>query len=364
MPTRNACPMYTPRWTLAGWKAISFTSRLPWGEPMKIRSILAVILALITFNRAVESQERVTSANEANLNVILLGTAGGPTINTDRVGISTLVLAGPEKLLFDCGRGLTTSLARLSISPSTVTKVFLTHLHSDHIVSLPELYLFPWASQGRQMPLQVWGPEGTRTMMKHVQEAFAFDIHIRRDVDERFSPDGIKVIATDIREGVVHEANGVKVIAFLVDHGPVQPAFGYRVDYRGRSVVMSGDTKPSDNLVKFSQGVDVLIHEVGRSKQDPALIGPPDEVLPGGAGNTRRQAKTIADHHTDATEASRVFQRVNPKLAVFSHANPSRAETLSTVRQGYSGRVEFGADLMTIDIGNEIIVHPFDPAAR
>jgi ribonuclease Z len=334
------------------------------GEEMKITSILAVILALIAFNCTVESQERVASATDANLKVILLGTAGGPTINAERLGISTLVLAGPEKLLFDCGRGLTTSMARLSINASTVTKVFLTHLHSDHIVSLPELYLFPWASQGRQTPLQVWGPQGTRSMMNHLQQAFAFDVHIRRDVDEKFSPDGIKVVATDIREGVVHDANGVKVTAFLVDHGPVKPAFGYRVDYRGHSVVMSGDTKPSDNLVKFSQGVDVLIHEIGRSKQDPALIGPPDEVLPGGAGNTRRQAKTIADHHTDATEASRVFQRVLPKLAVFSHANPSRADTLSTVREGYPGPVEFGADLMTIDIGDDITVHQFDPGSR
>jgi ribonuclease Z len=330
---------------------------------MKINSMLAIILALTVFNSTASSQERLKNADDANLKVILLGTAGGPTINADRMGISTLVLAGPEKLLFDCGRGLTTSLARLSINPSTITKVFLTHLHSDHIVSLPELYLYPWASYGRRVPLQVWGPEGTRAMMNHLQQAFAFDIHIRRDVDERFSADGIRVVATDIRQGVVHEANAVKVTAFLVDHGPVKPAFGYRVDYQGHSVVMSGDTKPSDNLVKFSQGVDVLIHEVGRSKDDPALTGPPDEVV-GSAGNTRRQLKVIADHHTDAAEAAGVLQRVNPKLAVFSHANPSRAETLAIVSKGYKGRLEFGTDLMTIDIGDQIAVHPFEAAKR
>jgi len=199
--------------------------------------------------------------------------------------------------------------------------------------------------------------------MNHLQEAFAFDIHIRRDVDEHFSPEGIKVIATDTQQGVVQEANGVKVTAFLVDHGPVRPAFGYRVDYRGHSVVMSGDTKPSDNLVTFSQGVDVLIHEVGRSKDDPVLVGPPDEVI-GAAGNTRHQLKVIADHHTDAAEAARIFQRVSPKLAVFSHTNPSRAETLATVSKGYSGRVEFGEDLMTIDVGDQIVVHRFDEASR
>ena len=275
-----------------------------------------------------------------------------------------MVVAGSEQLLFDAGRGLTFALARLSIRASTITKVFLTHLHSDHIVSIPELYLFPWASSGRTTPLQIWGPEGTREMTEHLRDAFAFDIHVRRDVDERLSPEGITFSATDVREGIVYEASGVKVTAFLVDHGPVKPAYGYRIDYGGHSVVLSGDTKPSDNLVKFAHGVDVLVHEVGRSKDDPTLVGPPDEVLPGGAGITRRQARTIADHHTDAAEATHVFQRVNPRLVVFSHANSSPVETLATVRRGYSGRVEFGSDLMTIDIGNEITVRPFDRAIR
>jgi ribonuclease Z len=236
--------------------------------------------------------------------------------------------------------------------------VFLTHLHSDHIVSLPELLLFPWASQGRAAPLQVWGPTGTRAMMERLQEAFEFDIHVRRDVDERFSPEGIKVEATDIREGVVYESNGVKVTAFLVDHAPIEPAFGFRVDYRGRSVALSGDTKPSDNLVKVSQGVDVLVHEVGNWKQDPNLAGPPDDRFPGSA-QTRRQVQTIRNHHTDGAEAGSIFERVKPRLAVFSHYNVDPATTLRLVRQIYTGPVEFGEDLMTIDIGNTIAVRRF-----
>jgi ribonuclease Z len=127
---------------------------------------------------------------------------------------------------------------------------------------------------------------------------------------------------------------------------------------------MSGDTRPSDNLVKYSHGTDVLIHEVGRSKQDPALVGPPDEPLPGGAGNTRGQARTIAEHHTDAVEAARIFQRISPKLAVFSHANPAPAQTLAAVKTSYTGRVEFGTDLMRIDIGDDVTIRPFDSANR
>jgi ribonuclease Z len=229
-------------------------------------------------------------------------------------------------------------------------------------VSLPELYLFPWASQGRRVPLQVWGPSGTRVMFKHLQEAFAFDIHLRRDVDEKFPAEGIKVVATDIREGVVYDSNGVKVTAFLVDHGPVVPAFGYRIDYRGHSVVLSGDTKPSDNLVKFAAGVDLLIHEVAGSKQDPALIGPPNELLPN-SRQTRGQRKTILEHHTDGTEAGIVFQRVKPKAAVFTHANPNPA-TLELVRQNYAGPVEFGEDLMTIEVGDVVNIRRFAAPTR
>src|SRR4029450_8655621 len=122
--------------------------------------------------------------------------------------------------------------------------------------------LTPWAAAPkRKVPLEVWGPAGTRDMMRHLEEAFAFDIQMRRDVDESFSPDGIRMVAHDIQVGKVYEKNGVTVTAFLGSHGLVKPSYGYRVDYAGRSVALSGDTSPSDNVVAACKGVDVLIHE-------------------------------------------------------------------------------------------------------
>jgi len=295
-----------------------------------------------------------TSGVGQNMRVVLLGTQGGPTFNAQRLGISTLVLAGSERLLFDAGRGTTTGMARVGINPAEVTKVFLTHLHSDHVISLPELLAYPWA-QGRDVPLSVWGPTGTRSMMQKFEEALAFDIHVRRDVDEKLAADGVRVVATDISEGVVYQSGGVTVTAFLVDHGPVQPAYGYRVDFQGHSVVLSGDTKPSDNLVKFAKGVDVLIHELGRYKEDPLLSGPPDELLPN-SRQTRRQAIRIAAHHTDGVEVGAVLDRVKPKLAVFSHYNVDPQSTLPLVRRHYAGPVEFGEDSMTIEIGETVDV--------
>ena len=338
-------------------------------KPRLITSV--AIAALVTIGPLLRaqsppagSQESAQTSNDSTLRVMLLGTRSGPAIDPQRSGIGTLIVAGPERLLFDVGRGVPTAMSRMGIVPADVTKVFLTHLHSDHVIALPELYLFPWASQGRTTPFEVWGPVGTKAMMQNLQKAFAFDIRIRRDVDEKFPASGITALATDIREGIVYQANGVTVTAFLVDHGPVKPAFGYRVDYRERSVVLSGDTRPSENLVKFAKGADLLIHEVGaRSKQDPIFTGPPDELLPNSRA-TRGLVKRILDHHTDPLEAGTIFGRVKPKLAVFSHYPGGAATILPLVRQTYAGPLEFGEDGMTIDVGETVNIRRLPGAGR
>jgi ribonuclease Z len=286
--------------------------------------------------------------------------------NPLRFGISTLVVAGTEKLMFDCGRAATIRMGQMGMLLGDVNKLFVTHLHSDHVIGIPDLYLAGWASQGRTVPLRVWGPAGTHDMMAHLEKAFAFDIHVRRDVDELFPAEGIKTVATDIREGVVYDENGVKVTAFLVDHGPVKPAFGYRVDYRGHSVALSGDTKPSDNLVKFSRGVDLLIHEGGGPKKAGAIEGRPDELIRvNGVPSsvlTRAQRWKVAEHHTDGVEAGEIFARVRPRLVVFSHGGGP--ESLPLVRQHYDGPVEIGEDMMTIDVGDRVTVQRFAAGPR
>lgn len=282
------------------------------------------------------------AASSKEIRVILLGTGAGPPVHLDRAGISTLVEAGGDRFLFDAGRGFMMQMARVGLAMDAVTKLFITHLHSDHIVDIPDLLLTPWsAPAARNVPLEVWGPEGTRDMMQHLQAAFAFDIHVRRDVDESAPPEGIKVLAQDFGEGIVYEKNGVRITAFLVDHGPVKPAYGFRLDYAGRSVALSGDTRPSDNLVKFSQGVDVLIHEV----VDPVALRKlkPSEKL----------FQAIVGHHTTPEQAAEIFTRVKPRLAVFSHT-AGTSSVVDQTRKSYSGRVEMGEDLMVIDIGEEV----------
>jgi ribonuclease Z len=314
----------------------------------------AAAVAIVVLGLAHPLVAQTTDPPANTIQVVLLGTMGGPTFSPQRFGISTLVMAGRERLLFDVGRASTMGMSRAGIAQSSITRVFLTHLHSDHIADLPVLYLEPWASQNRLARLRVWGPKGTRSMMEHLQKAFAFDIHVRRDIDERHSAEGIRVTATDIAPGVIYQDNGVTVTAFLVDHAPVAPAYGYRIDYGGHSVVISGDTKPSANVEKMAAGVDLLVHEVGSWKHSPDLEGPLDEIPPNGQ-LTRRLMRTIADHHTDPEEAGSLFARITPKLVVFSH-DQAAPNVLPLVRQHYDGPVEIGEDSMVITIGERITV--------
>lgn len=297
-----------------------------------------------------------------SLRVTLLGT-GHPTPAMDRFGPSTLVEAGPERLLFDCGRGASQRLWQLGIPLSGVTATFLTHLHSDHVVGLPDLWLTGWLPTpfGRRTePFRVWGPAGTQAMLAHLEQAYQADLRIRIE-DEKLPPRGAALLAEDIVEGVVYQRNGVKVTAFNVDHGAaIKPSLGYRVDCGGRSVVISGDTRFSENLIRFAKGTDVLVHEVAQARE---------ELL-----RTSEAARRIVGHHTSPEEAGIVFSRVKPRLAVFSHivllttepgiAAPTLPELLAATRRTYAGPLEVGEDLMVITIGDTLEVQRPKPADR
>ena len=333
-----------------GWRGrpLAVFGAAPYFDVMRTRhALLALFVGLSAAN--LSAQDRSPAAG--TVRVTLLGTAAGPPVRVGVAGISTLVEAGDERFLFDAGRGLMQRLVQSGLGMSAVSKLFLTHLHSDHIVDVPDLMLSGWSGPPmRRTPLEVWGPAGTRDMMTHLEQAFAFDIHVRRDVDEHAPASGIQVIAQDIGEGAVYAKNGVTVTAFLVDHGPVKPAYGYRLNYAGRSVCLSGDTRPSATLVEACRGVDVLIHEaidedvVRKTAQDPRLV------------------EAIVGHHTNPEQAADVFRRAGPRLAVFSHIPPTSA-ILERTRRLYNGRVEEGKDLMVIDVGAEVVVRPAAPAS-
>lgn len=220
--------------------------------------------AALLLSFAGDGRRALAQEDGADFRVTLLGT-GTPVPSMRRFGPSTLIQAGSETLMVDCGRGATQRLWQLGIKFSTVSSLFLTHLHSDHIVGIPDLWATGWLSQawgGRREPLAVYGPAGTRDMMEHMRKAFHWDIAVRSK-EQNLPLRGIEVITTEFDEGVVFERQGVTVTAFAVDHGPINvPAYGFRIAYGNRTVVLSGDANPSEGLVRNAQGADLYIQQV------------------------------------------------------------------------------------------------------
>ena len=286
-------------------------------------------------------------AGQSDFRVTLIG-SGNPVPEADRFGPATLVEADDQKLLFDAGRGATIRLWQLKIPFGKVSPLFLTHFHSDHTVGIPDLWLTGWLGGPfgrRTTPFRVIGPTGTKELMTNLERAYAADIRTRI-ADEHYPPEGVKVIADEFAaEGVVYDKDGVRVTAFEVNHGDeIKPAYGYRVDYKGHSIVISGDTRFNENVIKYGTGADVLVHEV-------AAVRP--ELL------KDQQVQRVMAHHTSPQEAGTVFTRAHPKLAVYTHftllARPpipavTIPEVIAQTRETYSGPLEAGEDLMTIDI--------------
>lgn len=327
-------------------------------QSMKNAMLLCAALACspLWAQAPVSPPTSTSSATAKSIVVTLLGTAG-PSMNIERPESGTLIQAGTETLLIDCGRGVPEQLVKIGVRG--VSKVFLTHLHSDHTEGLPILWMSGW--NGRDGRLSVWGPgtgqdqpTGTVGLTQALATAFATNTHIRRDMVEKWPGEKIIIEGHDIDEGVVYDHNGVKVTAFRVAHEPVAPAYGYRVDYAGHSVVVSGDTRPSDNLVKFSKGVDVLIHEVfgaGAAGRGGAAPLPP----PPGDGAAAQRGGAPAAYHTSPEEAAGVFKRAAPRLALYSHIAPNPFDPTERTRAaGYDGPLQVGKDLMVITIGESI----------
>ncbi len=310
-----------------------------------LRLSVAAVLSFFVFVSfgQIKANKDTFQDNSPFIKVILLGT-GTPAPIMERFGPSILVQAGSEVLLFDAGRGCLQRLQQLKISYDKINALFLTHLHSDHIVGLPDLWLTGWLTSKRKIPLILFGPTGTADMIKYLQMAYAYDIRIRIE-DDKALEEGSKFIVNEIQQGTIYEKNGVRVVAFEVDHYPVIPAFGYRIEYMGHSVVLSGDTRYSENLIKFAKGTDLLIHEVviapdTLSKSDPKY--------------------SILAHHTTTEQACKVFSMVKPKLAAYSHIaklyGQTEEEIMKRTKANYSGPVIMGEDLMSFSIKDTVSV--------
>jgi ribonuclease Z len=294
-------------------------------------------------------------AEDATFRVTLLG-SGTPGLSPDRFGPSTLIEAGNQKFLVDVGRGATIRLFQLHIPLSKIDAVFFTHYHSDHTIGLPDLLLTGWLAPAlRAQPLHVVGPTGAKTLLSGLANAYSGDIKGREE-NQHLPPEGVAANVDEFaNDGIVYDRSGIKVTAFAVEHG-IKPAYGYRIDFDGRSVLLSGDTNLSENLMKYGAGVNLVIHEV-------AVIGPELLKLPA--------FQTIMSIHTTPCQAGTAFARIHPKLAVYTHVTqigtpasppPGIAEIIKETRQTYTGPLVVGEDLMTFDISaSDIAIYRAGP---
>jgi ribonuclease Z len=303
-----------------------------------------------------------TIARAEDMRVTLLGT-GTPILNVNRFGMSTLVEAGGQKLLFDAGRGAAIRLHQANVAPGEIDAIFITHLHSDHIAGIPDIYATaPLLPPGRSAPLAIWGPMGIGDVARGVELMLGANNRIRL-AEKEVTSEVTRIVSHDIppEGGVVFQNHGVIVTAFLVEHGEAKPAYGYRIDYGGHAVVLSGDTVYTPSLIAHAKGVDLLVQcvAVGSRRFEAA---------------TRELAQRRYSHLASPEMAGRILSEVRPKQAVFSHISlMSRPdipritdeELRARVRAVYKGQFEIGEDLMSFRItATGVIAEPYAAAKR
>jgi ribonuclease Z len=260
------------------------------------------------------------------LHVGLAGT-GAPMPDARRAGSSVFVLAGEHQFIVDSGPGSTVNLEAMKVPLEETEAVLLTHHHSDHIAGLGELMLKTWTNGARTEPLPVMGPEGVETVVEGFNMAFGPDAEHRYDhhgdavaPQSGFggSPQTITGFGDD-ESVVIFDEDGVTVTTFLVDHRPVDPALGYRFDYGGRSVVISGDTLPAESLMHQAQGVDLLVHEV----MNPEMLSVLDRAATAsGEDVAATVAQDIYTYHTFPEEAARIARDADVGQLVMTHFLP------------------------------------------
>ena len=267
--------------------------------------------------------------------VILLGT-GTPNPEPQRMGPAVAVVSGDRVYLVDCGPGVVRRAAEAGLKMEQLTRVFVTHLHSDHTAGYPDLILTP-PNSGRPEPLQAFGPPGLRAMTAHILAAWKQDLGIRLHGTQPVTERGFVVEAHDVKPGQVYRDTGMRIVAFAVEHGAWKHAYGYRFEAPDKIIAISGDTTYSQSLIEAAKGCDILVHEVYSEK--------------GLENRTPEWQRYHSAYHTSAPDVGRVAAEVRPKKLVLYHLLPmgeTPEEVIEEVRRHFDGLIIYGNDLDVI----------------
>jgi ribonuclease Z len=273
------------------------------------------------------------------MQVIILG-SGSPLPDPQRAGPSTLVRTTAGDLWFDCGRGVLMRAAAAGSSAGFMRALFLTHLHSDHITDLNDIYTMRWAMSFQPNPMTVFGPAGTDTLLRATEAMLEPDIGYRLvhhdDLTWRPSAE-----VTEVEEGVIFEEGDVRVTAALTDHSPVRPTVGYRIEEGERSVVIAGDTVPCAGLDGLCAGADVLVHTVVR-RDLIEMVGLP-------------RLTDVLDYHSSVADAAQTAARNDVHTLLLTHLVPAPApgteqEWIDQAAEHFSGEVILATDLLNVDV--------------
>jgi ribonuclease BN (tRNA processing enzyme) len=285
------------------------------------------------------------AADPNRTRLILLGTAGGPRPRKYRSGPAQAIVSGGKIYVVDCGYGVARQMVLAGLPLSQLRNIFITHHHSDHDVDLGPLLQLAWLS-GLTTPVDCWGPPPMRQMIGDYLRYEAYDIRIRQ-IDEHRPPLRPLVHAHEVNGGgSVMNDGRMRVTAARVVHPPIDLALAYRFDAPDRSIVISGDTRPTDSLVQLARGADVLVHEAMMADRLAELVG----KLP----NAQQLALSVLSHHTTAEQAGQVAAAAGVKMLVLSHLVPAEDpdvpddEWRAAARRHYSGPIVVGHDLMEI----------------
>lgn len=275
--------------------------------------------------------------------IVLLGT-GCPAPSHIRFGPSTLVQINKKNYLFDVGSGVTQRLNKLGLKSSDIDEVFITHMHSDHIVDLYQLYISGW-HQGRKKPFKIVGPAGLEHFFIKQLESYSDELELRKKYEMRPNEGGLNFEVVEIDEGYKFISENLTIQPFGVDHQPVNPAYGFKINVtendEEKIIVISGDTKKSENLIKEAKDSDILVHELFVNlEMDRNRM-------------TLETIKNIEKYHTSTKDVGDIANQTKTKNLVLTHFVPpnfDEEKVLEEIKQYYDGNIYIGYDLFNIEI--------------